>query len=258
MVPQFISSSPSSASALSAPSFVSFVSLAPFVCVVSSVYCSLHPLHRLSALYALSHISPPSPSPSSCWCVLNSVMKNDKVGDPFCQGQDEIINQTPLSPCYKPYYSTDGYSGYHQDVLPSEGSNHREMARASANKLRHPPSPCQSKHKTVAQSIPPSLLSPSMPSGWPLSDYKIFECEWDLPNVFPSLPSAFPGQNKFLTEVVDVKEVLFNTLTLTRSDECVKASTCGKYVGEIYGVEGIRLLSHIVSALGSEDGESSE
>ncbi|KAE8320772.1 hypothetical protein BDV39DRAFT_198186 [Aspergillus sergii] len=41
-------------------------------------------------------------------------------------------------------------------------------------------------------------------------------------------------------------------------DECVKASTCGEYVGDMYGDEGIRLLSHIILALGGEDGESSD
>jgi hypothetical protein len=54
---------------------------------------------------------------------------------------------------------------------------------------------------------------------------------------------------------LDKEKRLLDTLTLTRSENTVRVSTCEQYIRETYGKTGIGLLRSIMRALEQEDGK---
>ncbi|GAB1207376.1 hypothetical protein APSETT445_006092 [Aspergillus pseudonomiae] len=190
-------------------------------------------------------------------------MDDCKVSDPFCQGQDEVAGHPGFRHYLRLYHSTDQPSGYHSDELPSEGSSPRNSARDSRRKIRRSHSPRHSKHNVVPQSISPPVVSPSKESVWSILDSKVFECNWDLPSLVLELFSAPRGSSPSgdpyaHPDVIGVEKDLFDMLTLTKSERGVKVLTCREYVVEMYGTEGVRLLSHIIRAQVSDDCKSGD
>lgn len=70
--------------------------------------------------------------------------------------------------------------------------------------------------------------------------------------------SSVSGDSYAHPDVIGIEKDLFDMLTLTKSEKGVKVLTCREYVAEIYGKEGVRLLSHIIRAQMNDDHKSGE
>lgn len=72
-----------------------------------------------------------------------------------------------------------------------------------------------------------------------MTNGRFFESNWDLPFI--------------VAGISDKMAFLLDTITLTRSEDKIKVSTCGQYIWEEYGRSGIRLLEKLICVIEQDD-----